>query len=153
MEKTIEKMVNDALAAITPKVETHVVSNPNGLSLIYKLNLPEGHRELDSASYLERRFKKLVPALEEITVLSRETGQSISIVMRIPSEFDSVNDINTLNEMASSLMYIVKNRLEENSIVSNIGEDCKPWFADKKESASNPAIEPFDWGNDETDAM
>lgn len=153
MEKTIEKMVNDALAAITPKVETHVVSNAEGLRLIYKLILPEGHRELGSASYLEHKFKKLVPALQEITVLSRETGQSICIVMRISSEFDSVNDINTLNEMASSLMRIVKNRLEENLIVSSIGEDCKPWFASKEEPASNPALEPFDWGNDETYAL
>lgn len=134
----MKKCLKEMFANSYPKLENAVWANENKVVVTTSLALPANHVDLDSPSYLEKKFKKSVPALESITVMDGEHGGKVIVVtMSISSKFNSVSDIDTLAVMGETIVKIAEDRLSESQVINAIGADCTPWFKDEHEKKSN----------------
>lgn len=127
--------MNNILAKVFD-VKSSVVADGNVTSVTVELTMPPLWVDLNGEGYIEKKYKKLVPALKCIGVShNMDTHQQvITIIMEINGKFNSVDDINTLENMGKHIAYLTKERLSEEAVLKNIGMDCKPWI---NEEATN----------------
>lgn len=133
----MNKCLKEMFANSYPKLENAVWADENKVVVTTSLALPANHVNLDSPSYLEKKFKKSVSALESITVMDGEHGGKVVVVtMSISSKFNSVSDINTLAVMGETIVKIAEDRLSESQVIGAIGADCAPWFEDNEKESN-----------------
>ncbi len=122
-----------------PKVRTEVHATENETSVAVRVILSPNHVDLDYPSYIETKWKKQIPALKGIGVLhdDKTSEQQIYVAMQINGKYNSVDDINSLAEMAKAIATIAEERLSEPEVIKNIGADCKPWFDEEEKSCDN----------------
>ena len=119
-----------------PKIESAVYAD--GIKTIVTVSriLKPTNVKLDSPSYIETKFKKLVPVLTSIGVTKNEETdeQSINVTVEVDGKFNSVANLNHLAQIAQAISEVAEERLSEPEIIKNIGLDCKPFICTDNES-------------------
>lgn len=119
-----------------PKIESAVYADGVTTVVTVPRILKPTNVKLDSPSYIETKFRKLVPILTSIGVTkNNETGeQSINVTVEVDGKFNSVANLNHLEQIAQAIGEIAEERLSEPEIIKNIGLDCKPFICTDNES-------------------
>ena len=133
----LEKLMGEGY----PKFESAIYADGSKTIVTVSRTLSPDHVDLDSPSYVETKFKKLVPILKEIGVTkNQETDeQSINIVVEVNGKFNGITHLNHLVHIAAAISSIAEDRLSEPETLKNIGLDCKPFVADESEEENEDA--------------
>ena len=120
-----------------PKIESVVYADGGKTVVTVSRILRPTNVKLDSPSYIETKFKKLVPILTSIGVTKNEETdeQSINVTVEVDGKFNSVANLNHLSQIAQAIGEVAEERLCEPGIIKNIGLDCKPFIANEPEEA------------------
>lgn len=118
-----------------PQFESAIYADGSKTIVTVSRTLSPDHVDLDSPSYVETKFKKLVPILKEIGVTkNQETNeQSINVVVEVGGAFNGITHLTHLVHIATAISEIAEDRLSEPEAIKNIGLDCKPFIADESE--------------------
>ncbi len=113
-----------------PKFETAIFADGATTIVTVSCILSPNHVDLDSPSYVETKFKKYVPILNEIGVTkNQETGeQSINVTVEVAGKFNGITHLNHLVHIAAAISSIAEEKLSEPETIKNIGMDCKPFI-------------------------
>lgn len=113
-----------------PKFESAIYADGNTTIVTVSRTLSPDHVDLDSASYVETKFKKRIPILKGIVATkNQETGeQSINVTVEVGGAFNGITHLNHLVHIAAAISEIVEDRLSEPECIKNIGLDCKPFI-------------------------
>ena len=118
-----------------PKIESAVYAD--GIKTVVTVSriLKPTNVKLDSPSYIETKFKKLVPVLTSIGVTKNEETdeQSINVTVEVDGKFNSIANLNHLAQIAQAISEVAEERLSEPEIIKNIGLDCKPFIDNEEE--------------------
>ena len=124
-----------------PKFKSLVYADDSFTEVEVHCTLSPDHVDLDSPSYVENKFKKLVPVLKSIgTCRDCESGEQTIIVTVLADaskleplekhgKFNTVENIRHLTQIASAIAKIAEDKLSEPAAIKNIGLDCKPYIA------------------------
>ena len=119
-----------------PKFETAIFAD--GITTVVTVSriLSPTHVDLDSPSYVENKFKKHIPILNEIGVTkNQETDeQSINVTVEVAGKFNGITHMNHLVHIAAAISDIAEDKLSEPETIKNIGLDCKPFIHADDES-------------------
>ena len=128
----LKKLVGDDY----PKFESAIFADGNTTVVTVSRILSPTHVDLDSPSYVENKFKKQIPILNEIGVTkNQETDeQSINVTVEVAGKFNGIAHLNHLVHIASAISEIAEDRLSEPEAIKNIGLDCKPFIHADDES-------------------
>ena len=124
-----------------PKIESAVYADGVKTVVTVSRILKPTNVKLDSPSYIETKFKKLVPVLTSIGVTKNEETdeQSINVTVEVDGKFNSVANLNHLAQIAQAISEVSEERLSEPEIIKNIGLDCKPFICIDNESEETQA--------------
>lgn len=124
-----------------PKIESAVYADGSKTAVTVSRILSPTNVDLDSPSYIETKFRKLVPILTSIGVTkNEETGeQAINVTVEVDGKFNSVANLNHLSQIAQAIGEVAEERLNEPGIIKNIGLDCKPFVANEPEETKADA--------------
>lgn len=113
-----------------PKFETAIFADGNTTVVTVSRILSPTHVDLDSPSYVENKFKKHIPILNEIGVTkNQETDeQSINVTVEVSGKFNGITHLNHLVHIAAAISDIAEDKLSEPETIKNIGLDCKPFI-------------------------
>ena len=119
-----------------PKFETAIFADGNTTVVTVSRILSPTHVDLDSPSYVENKFKKHIPILNEIGVTkNQETDeQSINVTVEVAGKFNDITHLNHLVGIATAISDIAEDKLSEPEVIKNIGMDCKPFVHADDES-------------------
>ena len=119
-----------------PKFETAIFADGNTTVVTVSRILSPTHVDLDSPSYVENKFKKQIPILNEIGVTkNQETDeQSINVTVEVAGKFNGITHLNHLVHIAAAISDIAEDKLSEPETIKNIGLDCKPFIHADDES-------------------
>ena len=128
----LKKLVGDDY----PKFETAIFADGNTTVVTVSRILSPIHVDLDSPSYVETKFKKHIPILNEIGVTkNQETDeQSINVTVEVAGKFNGITHLNHLVHIAAAISDIAEDKLSEPETIKNIGLDCKPFIHADDES-------------------
>lgn len=128
----LEKLVGNDY----PKFESAIFADGNTTVVTVSRILSPTHVDLDSPSYVENKFKKHIPILNEIGVTkNQETDeQSINVTVEVAGKFNGIAHLNHLVHIAAGISEIAEDRLSEPETIKNIGLDCKPFIHADDES-------------------
>lgn len=120
-----------------PQFETAIYADGNKTVVTVSRTLSPNHVDLDAPSYIENKFKKRIPILDNIGITKDEkTGeQSINVTVAVDGKFNGFTHIRDLVHIAAGVSEIAEDRLSEPEIIKNIGLDCKPFIANEPEEA------------------
>lgn len=120
-----------------PKIESAVYADCNKVIVTVSRILKPDNVDLDSPTYIETKFKKLVPILTSIGVTKNEETdeQSINVTVEAAGKFNSIANLNHLAQIAQAIGEIAEERLCEPEIIKNIELDCKPFIDNEPEEA------------------
>ena len=124
-----------------PKFETAIFADGNTTVVTVSRILSPIHVDLDSPSYVENKFKKHIPILNEIGVTkNQETDeQSINVTVEVAGKFNGITHLNHLVHIAAAISDIAEDKLSEPETIKNIGLDCKPFIHADDESEETQA--------------
>ena len=124
-----------------PKIESAVYADGSKTAVTVSRILRPTNVDLDSPSYIENKFRKLVPILTSIGVTkNEETGeQAINVTVEVDGKFNSVANLNHLSQIAQAIGEVAEERLSEPGIIKSIGLDCKPFIANEPEETKADA--------------
>ena len=124
-----------------PKIESAVYADGAKTVVTVSRILKPTNVKLDSPSYIETKFKKIVPILTSIGVTKNEETdeQSINVTVEVDGKFNSVANLNHLAQIAQAISEIAEKRLSEPEIIKNIGMDCKPFICTDNEPEETQA--------------
>ena len=124
-----------------PKIESAIYADGVKTVVTVSRILKPTNVKLDSPSYIETKFKKLVPVLTSIGVTKNEETdeQSINVTVETDGKFNSVANLNHLAQIAQAISEVAEERLSEPEIIKNIGLDCKPFICTDNESEETQA--------------
>lgn len=124
-----------------PKIESAVYADGSKTAVTVSRILRPTNVDLDSPSYIETKFRKLVPILTSIGVTKNEdTGeQAINVTVEVDGKFNSVANLNHLSQIAQAIGEVAEERLSEPGIIKNTGLDCKPFIANEPEETKADA--------------
>ena len=124
-----------------PKIESAVYADGVKTVVTVSRILKPTNVKLDSPSYIETKFKKLVPVLTSIGVTKNEETdeQSINVTVEVDGKFNSVANLNHLEQIAQAISEVAEERLSEPEIIKNIGLDCKPFICTDNEPEETQA--------------
>ena len=124
-----------------PKFETAIFADGNTTVVTVSRILSPTHVDLDSPSYVENKFKKHIPILNEIGVTkNQETDeQSINVTVEVAGKFNGITHLNHLVHIAAAISDIAEDKLSEPETIKNIGLDCKPFIHADDESEETQA--------------
>ena len=119
-----------------PKFESAIFADGRTTVVTVSRILSPTHVDLDSPSYVENKFKKHIPILNEIGVTkNQETDeQSINVTVEVAGKFNSITHLNHLVHIAAAISDIAEDKLSEPETIKNIGLDCKPFINADDES-------------------
>lgn len=124
-----------------PKFETAIFADGNTTVVTVSRILSPKHVDLDSPSYVENKFKKYIPILNEIGVTkNQETDeQSINVTVEVAGKFNSITHMNHIVQIAAAISDIAEDKLSEPEVIKSIGLDCKPFIHADDESEETQA--------------
>lgn len=124
-----------------PKIESAVYADGSKTAVTVSRILRPTNVDLDSPSYIETKFRKLVPILTSIGVTKNEDTdeQAINVTVEVDGKFNSVANLNHLSQIAQAIGEVAEERLSEPGIIKNIGLDCKPFIANEPEETKADA--------------
>ena len=124
-----------------PKIESAIYADGVKTVVTVSRILKPTNVKLDSPSYIETKFKKLVPVLTSIGVTKNDETdeQSINVTVEVDGKFNSVANLNHLAQIAQAISEVAEERLSEPEIIKNIGLDCKPFICTDNESEETQA--------------
>ena len=124
-----------------PKIESVVYADGSKTVVTVSRILRPTNVKLDSPSYIETKFKKLVPILTSIGVTKNDETdeQAIHVTVEVDGKFNSVDNLNHLKQIAQAIGEVAEERLCEPEIIKNIGLDCKPFAANEPEETQADA--------------
>ena len=113
-----------------PKFESAIFADGRTTVVTVSRILSPTHVDLDSPSYVENKFKKHIPILNEIGVTkNQETDeQSINVTVEVAGKFNGITHLNHLVHIAAAISDIAEDKLSEPETIKNIGLDCKPFI-------------------------
>lgn len=113
-----------------PKFETAIFADGNTTVVTVSRILSPTHVDLDSPSYVENKFKKQIPILNEIGVTKNQKTdeQSINVTVEVAGKFNGITHLNHLVHIAAAISDIAEDKLSEPETIKNIGLDCKPFI-------------------------
>lgn len=113
-----------------PKFESAIYADGNKTIVTVSRTLSPDHVDLDSASYVETKFKKHIPILKGIVATkNQETDeQSINVTVEVAGKFNGITHLNHLVGIAAAISGIAEEKLSEPEAIKNIGLDCKPFI-------------------------
>ena len=113
-----------------PKFETAIYADGHTTIVTVSRTLSPTHVNLDSPSYIENKFKKLVPILKEIGIIkNQKTGeQTINVTVEVNGKFNGITHLHHLVHIAAGISEIAEDRLSEPEAIKHIGLDCKPFI-------------------------
>ena len=113
-----------------PKFETAVYADGYKTTVTVSRTLSPNHVDLDSTGYVENKFKKRIPILNEILVTkNQETNeQSINVTVEVDGKFNGITHLTHLVHIAAGISEIAEDKLSEPEAIKNIGLDCKPFI-------------------------
>lgn len=119
-----------------PKFETAIFADGNTTVVTVSRILSPTHVDLDSPSYVENKFKKHIPILNEIGVTKNQKTdeQSINVTVEVAGKFNGITHLNHLVHIAAAISDIAEDKLSEPEAIKNIGLDCKPFIHADDES-------------------
>ena len=119
-----------------PKFESSIYADGSTTIVTVSRILSPTHVDLDSPSYVENKFKKHIPILNEIGVTkNQETDeQSINVTVEVAGKFNGITHLNHLVHIAAAISDIAEDKLSEPETIKNIGLDCKPFIHADDES-------------------
>ena len=120
-----------------PQFETAIYADGNKTVVTVSRTLSPNHVDLDAPSYIENKFKKRIPILDNIGITKDEkTGeQSINVTVAVDGKFNGFTHIRDLVHIAAGVSEIAEDRLSEPEVIKNIGLDCKPFIDNEPEEA------------------
>jgi hypothetical protein len=129
-------IIENLLGEGYPKFETAFYADGNTTIVTLSRTLSPTHVDLDSPSYVETKFKKIVPILKEIGVTkNQETDeQSINVTVEVGGAFNDIKHLNHLVHIATGISEVAEDRLSEPNVIKAIGLDCKPFICTDNES-------------------
>ena len=124
-----------------PKFESAIFADGRTTVVTVSRILSPTHVDLDSPSYVETKFKKQIPILNEIGVTkNQETDeQSINVTVEVAGKFNGITHLNNLVHIAAAISNIAEDKLSEPEVIKNIGLDCKPFIHADDESEETQA--------------
>ena len=124
-----------------PQFESAIYADGNKVIVTVSRTLSPDHVDLDSPSYVENKFKKQIPILTSIGVVkNKETDeQTINVTVEVGGTFNSIDNLNHLVAIATTVSEIAEDKLSEPGIIKNIGLDCKQFIANEPEEAKADA--------------
>ena len=124
-----------------PKFESAIFADGRTTVVTVCRILSPTHVDLDSPSYVENKFKKHIPILNEIGVTkNQETDeQSINVTVEVAGKFNDITHLNHLVQIAAAISDIAEDKLSEPETIKNIGLDCKPFIHVDDESEETQA--------------
>ena len=124
-----------------PKFESAIFADGRTTVVTVSRILSPTHVDLDSPSYIENKFKKHIPILNEIGVTkNQETDeQSINVTVEVAGKFNGIAHLNHLVQIAAAISDIAEDKLSEPETIKNIGMDCKPFIHVDDESEETQA--------------
>ena len=124
-----------------PKFESAIFADGRTTVVTVSRILSPTHVDLDSPSYVENKFKKHIPILNEIGVTkNQETDeQSINVTVEVAGKFNGITHLNHLVQIAAAISDIAEDKLSEPETIKNIGMDCKPFIHVDDESEETQA--------------
>ena len=124
-----------------PKFESAIFADGRTTVVTVSRILSPTHVDLDSPSYVENKFKKHIPILNEIGVTkNQETDeQSINVTVEVAGKFNGIAHLNHLVQIAAAISDIAEDKLSEPETIKNIGMDCKPFIHVDDESKETQA--------------
>lgn len=124
-----------------PKFESTVYADSFKTIVTVSRTLSPDHVDLDSPTYVQNKFKKQIPILDEIRVgKKQETNeQTIYVTVIVDGKFNSIANLNHLLRIAAGVSEIAEDKLSEPEIIKNIGLDCKPFVANEPEEKHEDA--------------
>lgn len=133
----IEKLLGEAY----PKLGSKVFADGNKTVVTASRTLSPDHADLDAPSYVETKFKKHISILKSIDVeLDAVTEeQTINVTVEVDGKFNSVANLNHLEQIAQAISKVAEERLSEPEIIKNISLDCKPFICTDNESEETQA--------------
>lgn len=119
-----------------PKFESAIYADGSKTIVTVSRTLSPDHVDLDSASYVETKFKKRIPILKGIVATkNQETDeQSINVTVEVGGAFNGITHLTHLVHIAAAISEIAEDRLSEPECIKNIGLDCKPFIHLRNES-------------------
>lgn len=119
-----------------PKFESAIYADGGKVVVTVSRTLSPDHVNLDSPSYVENKFKKLIPILTSIGVVkNKETDeQTINVTVEVGGAFNGITHLNHLVHIAATISEIAEDKLSEPEAIKNIGLDCKPFICTDNES-------------------
>lgn len=129
-----------------PKFKSLVYADDSFTEVTVRRTLSPDHVDLDSATYVENKFKKVIPILKSIEVYrDRESGEQTIVVTVLADaskleqeerhgKFNNFETIKNLLGIASVIAELAEKKLSEPNILKNIGLDCKPFICTDDES-------------------
>lgn len=124
-----------------PQFESAIYADGNKVIVTVSRTLSPDHVDLDSPSYVENKFKKQIPILTSIGVTkNKETDeQTINVTVEVGGSFNSIDNLNHLTAIATTISKIAEDKLSEPEAIKNIGLDCKPFVANEPEETQADA--------------
>ena len=124
-----------------PQFESAIYADGNKVIVTVSRTLSPDHVDLDSPSYVENKFKKQIPILTSIGVTkNKETDeQTINVTVEVGGSFNSIDNLNHLAAIATTISKIVEDKLSEPEAIKNIGLDCKPFICTDNEPEETQA--------------
>lgn len=124
-----------------PQFESAIYADGNKVIVTVSRTLSPDHVDLDSPSYVENKFKKQIPILTSIGVTkNKETDeQTINVTVEVGGSFNSIDNLNHLTAIATTISKISEDKLSEPEAIKNIGLDCKPFVANEPEETQADA--------------
>ena len=119
-----------------PKFESAIFADGGTTVVTVSRILSPTHVDLDSPSYVENKFKKQIPILNEIGVTKNQKTdeQSINVTVEVAGKFNGITHLNHLVHIAAAISDIAEDKLSEPETIKNIGLDCKPFICTDDES-------------------
>lgn len=124
-----------------PKFESAIYADGSKTIVTVSRTLSPDHVDLDSASYVETKFKKRIPILKGIVATkNQETDeQSINVTVEVDGKFNGITHLNHLVRIAAAISSIAEEKLSEPETIKNIEMDCKPFIHADDESEETQA--------------
>lgn len=124
-----------------PQFESAIYADGNKVIVTVSRTLSPDHVDLDSPSYVENKFKKQIPILTAIDVVkNKETDeQTINVTVDVGGTFNSIDNLNHLVAIATTISEIAEDKLSEPEVIKNIGLDCKQFIANEPEETQADA--------------
>ena len=131
----LEKLMGEGY----PKLGSEIFADGNKTIVTVSRTLSPNHVDLDSASYVETKFKKHIPILKGIVVTkNQETDeQNINVTVEVGGAFNSITHLNHLVHTAAAISEIAEDKLSEPEAIKNIGLDCKPFIDNEPEEVKH----------------